>query len=287
VAHVSTVSLFSKPSPHLTFADLLVLRDRTAGLLRDYDGAVITHGTDTLEETAYFLDLTLDGAKPVVVTGAMRHSSLPSADGPGNLFASVLTAACDGAAGQGVLVCLNDEVHAARAVTKAHSTNVHAFRSPGSGPVGSIYAGSVHWHRTVTRCAPVPIRSASARVGLIKAAIGVDSLFFRAGVEAGFQGFVLEALGGGHVPDVMLPGIELAIERGLPVVMVSRCAMGGGLLRSTYGTVGSEMHLREMGVIWADSLNGQKARVKLVVALGSSSDLPAIRRYFEDPSARA
>ncbi|MGZ4107651.1 MAG: asparaginase [Tumebacillaceae bacterium] len=270
------------PSPHMTLdlmADLgRMVKARLAG--DDVDGIVITHGTDTLEETAYYLDLILPPGKPVVVTGAMRSSNELGADGPVNLLNSIRTAASRDAWGQGVLVVLNDEIHAARFVTKTHTSNVATFQSPANGPIGFLDKRSVQIRHIPKPHAHIAVDGMVQQVGLLKMAVGMDDTLIQFLLQNGVQGVVIEALGQGNVPPSVVPGIKAAIAQGVPVVLVSRCF--NGIVQDVYGYEGGGKHLIDLGVLFSNGLNGQKARIKLMVALQETREVEQLKKYFDE-----
>jgi L-asparaginase len=276
------------PGPHVTPAWMWRLRGRVEELLADpaVDGVVLTHGTDTLEETAYLLDLTLEDAKPVVMCGAMRTVSEPGWDGPANLTTAVRTAAHPDARGRGVLVAVGEEIHAAAEAQKWHTQSLAAFRSP-LGPIGALDRGHVLFHRPPFRAPALRPRRLVTPVDLHVMAAGTDDALVRASLARGARGLVIEATGAGNVPPGVLPGLRRALAARLPVVLVSRCAEGR--IAPLYGYEGGGQRLAEMGLISGGDLGGPKARIKLMVALGVTSDLPAIRKMFEggpDQSSR-
>ncbi|MEO8035604.1 MAG: asparaginase, partial [Acidobacteriota bacterium] len=204
---------------------MLQIAGLAATALRDeaVRGVVVTHGTDTMEETAFALDLLLDGVKPVVITGAMRNASDPGFDGPRNLTAAVRVAVSAEARDRGALLVMNDEIHAARFVTKMHTTAFGTFASPETGAVGLIDDRGV-WFRW--RPDPLPHLSpgrAETNVHLVKMAAGADALLLNALLEARVAGVVIEGSGGGNVANVWHEPIAAFISAGVPVVLVSRC----------------------------------------------------------------
>jgi L-asparaginase len=274
------------PGPHVTPHWMWRLKDHVAGLLDDddVDAVVLTHGTDTLEETAFLFDLTLGQAKPVVFCGAMRTVSEPGWDGPANLMAAVRTAVHPDSAGRGVLIAVGEEIHAAAEATKWHTQSLSAFRSA-HGPLGTLDRGQVLFHRPAFRRAPLHAARLVSEVDLHTMASGVDDALIRASTARGARGLVLEATGCGNVPPSILPGLKAALENGIPVVLVSRC--GHGRVSPAYGYEGGGRMLEEMGVVFGQDLTGPKARIKLMVALGVTSDPGDIRRIFaDDGSAR-
>jgi L-asparaginase len=269
------------PGPHMTTAlmhDLAVLLDRS---LQDEEviGAVVTHGTDTLEETAYFLDLALGSEKPVILTGSMNHSDDPHWDGPRNLVDGVNVIASGQFRGLGVLVCLDGEINAAGEVTKTHTMQRDTFMSFDFGPVGRIFEDRpvflrkpyIHEH---LGCAPPrePVR-------IVKCYAGMDDQAFRWCLSEGVAGLVVEAMGTGNVPPPAYDGIASLRAAGIPVVLVSRCPRGA--TEDVYGYYGAGRTLRQIGVLFARYLNGQKARIKLILALGAGASEAELAALFE------
>jgi len=284
IATVDISSLFNKPGAHLLLNDILKLSKVIRELFdqNKADGVVITHGTDTMEETAYTLDLLVHHDNPVVITGAMRNSSELSSDGPANLFNSILTAAADVSRSYGVTVVFNNEIHLAREVTKASATQLNAFRSPLFGPIGIIYGKSVQFVRPGGLRELIPVKEISAQVELIKFTLDMSKLLLEAVRESTTDGVVIEGAGVGHVSIPVAEEIKQLIEAGKPVVLASRC-YEGLVLEDKYAFAGSEKNLREMGTIAAPGLNGPKARLKLILALSYTRDLEVIRSMFNTP----
>jgi len=268
------------PGPHVSPAWMWRLRGRVERVLADpaVHGVVITHGTDTLEETAFLLDLTVASPKPVVLCGAMRTFSDPGWDGPANLTAAVRTAAHTDAARRGTLVVVGEEIHAASRVRKWHTQRLDAFRSE-LGPVGVLDRGRVRFHAPAFRGPVLQPRRLVTAVDLHVLAAGSDDRLIRASLAHGARGLVLEGTGAGNVPPAALPGIRAALRARVPVVVVSRC--GGGRVAPLYGFEGGGQRLAEMGAILGGDLGGPKARIKLMVALGTTHDPAALRRIFE------
>lgn len=281
VAKVESFNFSHLPSPHMTIEcmyDLYKLIDEQCKR-DDIDGIVLTHGTDTLEETAYFLDLLLETNKPVVITGAMRSSSELGYDGPANLAESICTAISNEAVGRGVLICMNGEVNQAYEVTKSNSMSLNAFTSPNFGPVGIVDNNRVIFYRDAKREKNFNIKSLEKKVALIKCVASMENDILDFYIDKDYKGIVIEAMGRGNVPPNMVDGIERAIEKGIPVIVVSRCFEGR--VFQSYGYKGGGKHLRNMGVIFGDNLPGQKARIKLIVALSAKASLDDIRECFE------
>jgi L-asparaginase len=280
VADVEVIDFGRFPGPHMTLRLMMELSARVrAGLARDdVDGVVVTHGTDTIEETAYLLDLTTRSDKPIVFVGAMRNSSEMGWDGPSNLLSAMRVASCEDARGLGVMVVMNDTILAAGEATKTHTESFDSFQSPDLGPLGLVDRGEVIIRRAPAMRDHLAASDIAEPVWLIKMAAGFDSTLIDACVASGAKGLVIEALGRGNVPPECVGGITRAISGGLPVVMVSRCPRGR--VYDSYGYEGGGKHLRNLGVIFADFLNGQKARIKLALALGVTEDPAEVRDFF-------
>lgn len=268
VAQVEGRSFRQVPGAHLRFEDLEDLARTAEQLLAaGQRGVVVTQGTDTIEETAFALDRLLGSEAPVVVTGAMRNPTVPGADGPANLLAAVQVAISEQARGQGCLVVMNDEIHAARFVRKMHTSSPAAFASPMAGPVGWVVEGRVRMASRLPAVAalrrPAPARA--ARVALLTASLDDDGALADAACERGYDGIVVEATGGGHV----CPQLALALERAarrMPVLLASRAGTGETLAQ-TYGFTGGEIDLQNRGLLRAGWLDGPKARVLLTLLL--------------------
>ncbi len=274
-AQCEMVDLFNIPSPHMTPSMMCELSNivRTHLDKDDVVGVVVTHGTDTLEETAYFLNLTVPGDKPVVITGAMRSSNEIGSDGPVNLVQSVKVAADAGSCGRGTMVVFNDEIHRAQDVTKTHTSNVATFQSPEYGPIGVITKKQVTFHRPPNHRSVYPVQpemfeeSGGPQVPVIKVITGMNPAWLQFLLNEHIHGVVLEAFGAGNVPPSIIPTIRKLTLRNIPVVMVSRCY--NGFVQDVYGYEGGGKQLRELGVIFCNGLNGQKARIKLMVLLAA------------------
>lgn len=270
VASLETLSPMRLPGASLTLQQLrdvaALIDERLAG---GADGAVVIQGTDTIEETAFVLDLLVKSDKPVVVTGAMRGAEAPGADGPANVLAATTVAGSAEAVGLGSLVVLNDEVHAARFVQKSHTALPSAFTSPAAGPLGHVIEGRLLLHTRVTRTRLIEITKpdAEAQVALVKIGLGDDDRLLRALPGLGYRGVVIEGMGVGHVPAVLVPAIaELAAV--MPVVLSVRVHAGPSFT-NTYGFPGSEIDLLGRGVLSSGMLNGLQARLLLSLLLCS------------------
>ncbi|WP_323015380.1 asparaginase [Devosia sp.] len=284
VARIEAVSLMTRPGASLKPDDILEAARRIeAGLTAGAAGAVLIQGTDTIEETAFLLDLLLDGEAPVVVTGAMRGALAPGADGAANLLASVSVAATPEARRQGVLVVLNDEIHAARFVQKSHTFLPSAFQSPSAGPVGHVIEGSPRFHMQL-RLHRTPQQGAPEigdfpPVALLTMVLGDDDRLLSSIPALGYKGLVIEAMGAGHVPDWQVDALA-DIARHMPVILSTRVQAGPGLTR-TYGFAGSETDLLRKNLISAGILSGKKARLLLMLLIAQGLDAKSIAREFE------
>jgi L-asparaginase len=280
IADLRTTEFCLESSWNVTPSMAAELARRIAALQAEPDtaGVVVTHGTDTMEETAFALDLLLTAEPPVALTGAMRNASLPGADGPRNLLGAVRVAAHPQARGLGTLVVMNDEVHAARHVTKTDSSALDAFQSPAAGPIGRIDSLGLAVRWRPRRPPALPLGAPEARVHLLECAAGADPLPLRAVVAAGARGVVIAGSGAGNVHRDWETPIREAVGSGVPVVLVTRC--GTGRVLPEYGAPGGGRRLHDMGVVPGGELSGRKARIALMLALGAGLDLPGVRAYF-------
>ena len=278
---IRTETYKNLPSSAVTFADIVLLAAR----VRDHvaegaDGVVVTHGTDTLEEVAFGLDLLTDTSAPVVVTGAMRHPALLSPDGPANVAAALRVAAAPAARDLGVLVVMNEVVHAARFVQKVHTSNLAAYQSRSVGPLGSVSEGVVTIPLRVDRLPTLtaPADPESAQVALVTTGLDDRGAWLDLIDSERVQGGVVEGLGGGHVPPWLAETLgEIANRK--PVVIASRTGAGANLTQ-TYDMAGSEVDLARRGLINSGWLDGPKARVLLTLLLASGQSLPDVRASF-------
>ena len=269
------------PGPHMTPTLMLELK----GVVEQYlakpgiAGVIVTHGTDTLEETAYFLDLSLHSPKPVVVVGAMKDCTELGWDGPSNLLGAARTAINKAARGRGVLVFLNDTINSASEVTKTSTDSFETFRSPDLGPLGWVDRDQVLFYRQPMFRESYKVKTIEPKVDLLKMAVGMDDRLICYAVAAGARGLVIEGMGRGNVPPAVVPGIAYAIARKVPVILCSRCI--GGRVLDTYAYEGGGHGLRQLGVILGGLLPGQKARIKLMILLGQGLDVKRVMRAFE------
>ena len=276
---IDVLTFRTKPGASLTIDDLTELTTK----LGDYweagvAGVVITQGTDTIEESAYALDLLHHGPQPLVVTGAMRNPTLAGADGPANLLAAIQVAASSAARNMGCVVVFADEIHAARRVRKTHSTSIATFASPNGGPLGYLVEGQV----TILNALPgrhfVPAgRQPSPTVRLYTATLGDDGAALGP-LAGGADGLVVAGFGVGHVPEPWLATLTEVAGR-IPVVLTSRTG-SGPVLAETYGFPGSERDLINRGLIPAGLLDPLKARILLHLALAAGADRDQVLTAF-------
>lgn len=270
IAEVSATSFRQVPGSELTLEDLIAVSQEIEGRIDEgATGVIVTQGTDTIEETSFVLDLLVGRDSPVVVTGAMRNPTLPGAEGPANLLASVRVVSNEAARSVGTMVVLNDEIHAARFVQKTHTSSPATFRSPLAGPIGYIFEDNV---RISTRPVgrhhiDIPAEAQDHPVALYTVTLGDDGRLLGQVVELGYEGLVIEAFGVGHVPSVMTGPLE-SLANEMPVILASRTG-SGEVHRETYGFTGSESDLLERGLIPAGMFNGLKARLFLSLLLRS------------------
>ncbi|MDY2737302.1 asparaginase [Intestinibacter sp.] len=269
------------PSPHMTFEKLMELKQYINKLLDrdDVCGVVVTHGTDSLEETAYFLDLVINNEKPVVVTGAMRSSSELGYDGSSNLSAAVCTAISDSARGKGVLVAMNNEVLMASEVTKIDTLALNTFQAPSHGSLGIIDCNQLVLLKDASKKTFIDTDKYEPKVALIKTGLDMGDDLIKFAADAGYKGIVIEGMGRGNIPPEAFEGIKYAREKGIQVVLVSRCLTGR--VYDSYGYLGSGRDLKNIGCIFGGDLPGQKARIKLMLALGKTNDEQELKDIFE------
>ena len=278
VADIDVLEFSNVPSPHMTPAMMFELAKTLDKAISDYDGAVITHGTDTLEETAFLLDLVLTTRKPVVLTAAMRSGNDIGLDGPRNIIGAVRVAAHANSIDKGVLVVMNDEIHTARDVLKADTGRVNSFESPGYGAIGFVDTDDVIYHRQILFRENVWTDKINPNVDLIKATAGMDGRYIKTSIDHGAKGIVIEAFGKGNLPPTMVPAIEQALRKNIVIVVVSR--VNTGRVLPEYGYIGGGKDLATYGVILGGDLKGPKARIKLMCLLGKYDDIENIKKFF-------
>jgi L-asparaginase len=281
IADFDLIDFALLPGPHMTPARMMELAEAVKKKLPDekISGAVITHGTDTLEETAFMLDLLLEETKPVVFVGAMRHSNELSWDGPENMRTAVRVAIDEQARNLGVLVVMDSQIISAQDAMKTHTESTDTFQSRDFGPLGIVDKDRVIVTRRPLNREQISTERIEEQVYVIKVYAGADGRFIDFAVDSGARGLVIEGLGRGNVTVASLPAIARAVKSGIPVVITSRCPRGRVL--DTYAYEGAGRQLRKMGVILGGMLSSHKARIKLMLALGAGESVEQIRERFE------
>ena|SRR5699024_706727 len=278
-ADVEETIIFSLPSPQITPEHMIKIKNNINKFIDFYDGIVITHGTDTLEETAYFLNLVVDTKKPIIVTGAMRSYNEVGSDALYNIISSVRVAASSDASYKGVLVVMNDEIHPANNVTKTSTSNIATFQSPQYGPIGIITKEKVLFHHSLISGKTFSVKNMEKKVYLLTAVAGMDGAIIQAIRGLKPDGLVIEGLGQGNLPKDILNKLKQLIDEHIPIVLVSRCYQG--MVQPIYEYEGGGRHLKEMGLIFTNGLTGPKARLKLMVALENTNNMQQLREIFE------
>ena len=272
-AEISVEQVAQRPSFDMDFETISAVAQGVEQAVADRaGGVVITHGTDTMEESAYFLDQTLDVDAPVVFTGAQRRPDEISPDGPANLATAVHAAANERFCSTGgVYVAFDEEIHAARTVTKTHTSKLSTFGSPGAGPVASETRDGFRFHRAPENgAAPFEPSAPTATVRIVPSAAGVGRASIDEAVEAGVDGLVLSGTGLGNATTALGDAVADAIDSDVPVVVASRCLAGE--TRAVYGGGGGGETLRTHGVGFAGALPAQKARIELALAIEQADD---------------
>jgi len=282
VAQIRTHMICNVGSPSVTFDHVLdALSWADAEVAAGARGIVLTHGTDTMEETAYLLDLLWSHPEPLIVTGAMRSAEVAGPDGPANLLVSVVAATCERLRGLGVLVVMDDSIHLAERATKTHAMSVATFASPWGAPIGRVEEGRVLLDYLPADKHPEPLdvpATRTSRVALMEASLGWDGQLVRLAVDSGYAGVVIAGVGAGHVSATAAVALGEAVTR-VPVVVATRTGAGRTATR-TYGYPGAEVDLLERGVVMAGALSARKARLLLWVLLGGAADRDRIAREF-------
>ena len=276
---VVSVDFFNLPSPHIQIDHMMMIYKKIREEASHFDGFVITHGTDTLEETAYFLDTMSIPQKPIVMTGAMRSSNELGSDGIYNYRTALRVAADEKSADKGVLVVMNDEIHAAKYVTKTHTTNVSTFQTPTHGPLGLVTKREILFFKAADKRVRFDLHAINGVVPIIKSYADMDTILLDALVEAPISGLVIEALGAGNLPPASISAIKKLINKQLPIVLVSRCF--NGIAEPVYAYDGGGIQLEELGVLFVKELNSQKARIKLLIAVNAGLNGQDLADYIQ------
>ena len=266
------------PSAHLTLAHQLEICRAARDAARRGIGVVVTHGTDSLEETAMLCDVIHDAEAPIVFTGAIRPATFPGADGPANLVDAVSVAGSEAAAGLGVLIVFGGEIHHARCARKTDTTSLVAFSSPQTGPLGRVTEGHPTIWSRIPRNPTLDPPDLDRRVLIVPTASGDDGVLAKAALATEPDGVVIGTLGAGHMAPALLETWAHAAER-IPVVAYCRPERGV-VLTGTYGYAGSEQDLRVTGIIPAGFLSPQAARMKLLACLAAGLSIDEVRWAF-------
>lgn len=276
---VVSVDFLNLPSPHIQIDHMMMIYKKIREEASHFDGFVITHGTDTLEETVYFLDTMSIPQKPIVMTGAMRSSNELGSDGIYNYRTALRVAADEKSADKGVLVVMNDEIHAAKYVTKTHTTNVSTFQTPTHGPLGLVTKREILFFKAADKRVRFDLQAINGVVPIIKSYADMDTILLDALVEAPISGLVIEALGAGNLPPASISAIKKLINKQLPIVLVSRCF--NGIAEPVYAYDGGGIQLEELGVLFVKELNSQKARIKLLIAVNAGLNGQDLADYIQ------
>jgi L-asparaginase len=282
VAKVRVESLFNMPSDHMTTEHWMAIRKSVLKALSgdEVSGVIISHGTDTLEETAYFLDLTVRSDKPIILVGAQRNASDRDFDGPRNLVNASRICVSETALGKGAMIVLNGQINAAREATKTHTSDVESFKSGDFGFLGVVDHDRVVFTRSPMRRQHVPVtRDALPRVDIVPLYAGADAALFCAAIAAGAKGVVLQAFGWGNINVPLYEAMQEAIAKGIVVVISTR--VPNGRVLPIYGFKGGGKTLKEAGAVFADNLSPQKARILLMLALQTTSNAGEIQQLFD------
>ena len=267
------------PGPHVSPEICFELSARVEHCLRDgYDGVVVTLGTDTLEETAFFLDLLHESPQPIALVGALRTQDELSWDGPDSLFCGCLVAASAAARQRGVMVVMDHTIHAASEMVESFYGAQETFVSPATGHLGVIDRHEVMFYRGPVRRPTLPSTQRAARVEIIYASAASDGALVDAAVRQGYSGLVVAAMGRGNVPSAMAEALMFALKSGVHVVITCRC--GAGRVAPVYGYAGGGATLLEAGAIFAPWSSPLKARIALSLALGTQLDSAGLRQFF-------
>ncbi|PID27506.1 MAG: L-asparaginase [Candidatus Cloacimonadota bacterium] len=278
IAEIEVLEFSNIPSPFVTPEIMNKLARLVDLKILDYDGIVITHGTDTLEESSYFLDLVLTTRKPVIFTAAMRNGSDLGLDGPRNIVGAVRAACHPESADKGVLVVMNDKIHSACDVVKTDTGRVESFESIDLGILGIIDPDQVVYYRQVARKERIWTTEIDTDIDLIKCTSGMRDHFIQSSIDNKAKAIVIEAFGRGNVPVTIVEAIKKAIEAGIMVVIVSRAYSGRVLAQ--YGYDGGGKHLQSLGAVLGGDQRGQKVRIKLMCLFGKYKDPDMVKKFF-------
>lgn len=280
LADVEGRDVLSKPSADITLADIATIADAAVAAAKTGAGVVITHGSDTLEESAFALSLLVHVETPIVFTAAMRKPGQPGADGPANLLAAARVAMSPASRGKGILVVAGDEIHAGPLIRKVHSFRPHAFSSFPFGPIGYVAEERVRFALAPTSRPPgLTFGGGAPVVPILEAGPGLETQTVEALAAGAIDGLVVSIPGAGHAAAATVPTLAGLAER-IPVVFASRTGAGEAL-RGTYAYPGGEIDLIARGLIPAHTLDARKARIALLLLLSSQANLANVRAIFE------
>ena len=282
LARVEVDNLFNIPSDHMTPDHWLVIHKAVQKAVdrKEVAGVIISHGTDTLEETAYFLDLTINSTKPIVLIGAQRNASEKDFDGPRNLYNAVRVVAAPEAKGKGVMIVMNHQINAAREATKSHTSDVESFKSGDYGFLGRVNADRVLFYRQSLRRQHIRLRDQTlSKVNIISMYAGADGSLVDAAVRAETKGIVIQAFGMGNVNPPVFDAIKKALRHNIPVVISTRVPHGD--VAPIYGFEGGGKTLLDAGAIFAGDLSPQKSRILLMLVLQAGVSPQGIQAYFD------
>jgi L-asparaginase len=291
VAHIEVENLSNVPSDYMDPDRWVQLQKAVSEALArpEVAGVIVSHGTDTLEETAWFLDLAIESEKPIVLIGAQRNASERDFDGPRNLLNAARICVAPEARGKGAMIALNNQINAAREATKTNTSSVETFQSGDFGFLGYADVDRVVFYRTPARRQHVPVRASKAAgdgaaprlppVEIVAMYGGADGRLLRAAVANGARGVVVQALGWGNVNVPFYEAIAEALKKGVAIVIASR--VPNGRVLPVYGFQGGGKTTKELGAVFADDLSPQKARILLMLALQTTSDPKELQKIFD------
>ena len=286
VAKIEVQNLSNVPSDYMDPDRWVQLQKAVSDALArpEVTGVIVSHGTDTLEETAWFLDLTVASDKPVVLIGAQRNASEKDFDGPRNLLNAARICVSPGARRMGSMIVLNNQINAAREAVKTHTSDVETFKSGDFGLLGTADNDRLVWYRAPLRRQHIPVRPMAEgqhlpRVDIVALYGGADGALVRAAVAAGAKGLVIQALGWGNMNVPMFEAVKEQIAKGVPVVISTR--VWNGRVLPNYGFEGGGKTLQQAGAVFADNLSPQKARILLMLALQTTSKAADLQKLFD------
>lgn len=278
VADIQIKQYSNTPSPHITVDNMFKLAKMVDKIIEDYDAIVITHGTDTLEESAYLMDLVLTTRKPVIFTAAMRSGSDLGLDGPRNIVSAIRVAVHHQSIDRGVLVVMNDDIHTARDIVKSDTGKLESFVSPNYGILGIVDTDKVVYQRTLLNRENVWTDQLEYNIDLIKAVAGMDGRYIDSSIANKAKGIVIEAFGRGNLPISLIDPIKKALRYDIVIVIVSRVFKGR--VTPDYGYKGAASHLRDLGALLGEDLKGPKTRLKLMALFGKYKEPELVKKNF-------